>query len=67
MLAVFVGFLSASAEIVPYYWFQLGMLAALADLTLLTPTSQTTAQTTIRTTAQTTIETTIENSHAHRT
>jgi O-antigen ligase len=30
-VAVFVGFLSASAEIVPYYWFQLGMLAALTD------------------------------------
>lgn len=33
-VAVFVGFLSASAEIVPYYWFQLGMLAALTDVAL---------------------------------
>lgn len=33
-LAVFVGFLSASAEIVPYYWFQLGVLAALSDVVL---------------------------------
>ncbi len=55
MVAVFVGFLSASAEIVPYYWFQLGMLAALADLALLTTTPRTTAQTTT------------ESTHAHRT
>ena len=33
-VAVFVGFLSASAEIVPYYWFQLGVLAALTDALL---------------------------------
>jgi hypothetical protein len=35
-VAVFIGFLSASAEIVPYYWFQLGVLAALTDVVLLT-------------------------------
>ena len=34
MLAVFIGFFSASAEIVPYYWFQLGVLAALSDVIL---------------------------------
>jgi O-antigen ligase len=28
-IAVFVGFLSATAEIVPYYWFQIGALLAL--------------------------------------
>ena len=33
-LAVFIGFFSASAEIVPYYWFQLGVLAALSDAIL---------------------------------
>jgi len=52
---VFIGFLSASAEIVPYYWFQLGILAALADLVL------------PRTTSTTTSTTTNENIHAYRT
>lgn len=42
MLAVFVGFLSASAEIVPYYWFQLGILAALSDVVLSKMTTENT-------------------------